>query len=89
MIENDKPLNWEKLENDLMTERLMVLFVGTGINSMAPHGKDFSWDALLNHLLKYAVVQLLPTNESGKQLAKEISTTSKNLIKSYINNLGV
>lgn len=87
MKENDKPRNWEKLENDLINERSIVLFVGAGVDSMAPHGNDYSWEALLNHLLKYAVVQMLSTNEVGKQMANEMSTSAKKLIKGYLEDL--
>ncbi len=78
-MEYAKPLNWEKLEDDFKNERSVVLFLGTGIDFGAPHGIDYSWDSLLNHLLKYAVMQMLPSDNLGKQVASEMSSSAKKL----------
>jgi hypothetical protein len=78
-MEYAKPLNWEKLEDDFKNERSVVLFLGAGIDFGAPHGIDYSWDSLLNHLLKYAVMQMLPSDNLGKQVASEMSSSAKKL----------
>lgn len=78
-MEYAKPLNWGKLEDDFKNERSVVLFLGTGIDFGAPHGIDYSWDSLLNHLLKYAVMQMLPSDNLGKQVASEMSSSAKKL----------
>lgn len=78
-MEYAKPLNWEKIEDDFKNERSVVLFLGTGIDFGAPHGIDYSWDSLLNHLLKYAVMQMLPSDNLGKQVASEMSSSAKKL----------
>lgn len=86
-METRKPLHWEQLEDDFKKERSIVLFLGAGINFEAPHGVDFSWDALLNHLLSYAVVQLLPADDVGKQMADEMSLSAKKSIKELLRDM--
>ena len=82
-MENGKPINWDKLENDFKEKRSVALFLGTGIDFGAPRGIDYSWDALLNHLLKYAVIQMLPSDDIGKHVAKEMSSSSKKYVNAH------
>lgn len=89
MVETEKPLNWGKLEKDFEEERSIVLFLGAGVDFGASHGVDYSWDALLNHLLKYAVMQMLPTNEDGKHMAKEMSLSSIKLVKAFMSEMDI
>ena len=84
---NRKPLHWEQLEEDFKQERSIALFLGAGIDFEAPHGVDYSWDALLNHLLSYAVMQLLPADDMGKQMADEMSSSAKKLIKEMLRDV--
>lgn len=86
-MENNRPINWEKLEDDFSNKRSVVLFLGTGIDFGAPLGINYSWDALLNHLLKYAVMQMLPGNDLGKQVAKEMSSSSQKLGREIIERM--
>lgn len=83
-MEHDKPFNWEKLEDDFKSERSVVLFLGAGIDFGAPHGIDYSWDALLNHLLEYAVMLLMPPDDTGKQMANTMSSSAKKLINDML-----
>lgn len=85
----EEPLNWEKLKEDFNEERSIVLFLGAGVDFGAPRGKDYSWDALLNHLLKYAVMQMLPTNEDGKHMAKELSLSSMKMVKAAMSEMDI
>lgn len=86
-MDNKKPLHWEQLEEDFKNERSVALFFGAGIDFEAPHGVDYSWDALLNHLLSYAVMQLLPADDMGKQMADEMSSSAKKLIKEMLRDV--
>lgn len=78
---NSKPSNWEKLKKDFENGKSIVLFLGTGIDFDAPNDKDYSWDALLNHLLKYAVVRMVPYDNLGNEIAKEMTSSAKKKIE--------
>ena len=62
--------NFNLLEEDFEKKRPVVLFVGTGINFSPQKGKDFSWDALLNHLLSHSIQMILPYDEGTKDIRK-------------------
>lgn len=79
---SEKPLNWEKLEEDFNNGHSIVLFLGTGVN-FGSHGKDFSWDALINHLLEYAITQIIHKGED--ETAELLLNSANNLIN---NNAG-
>jgi hypothetical protein len=74
----NKPLHWEMLENDFKDGRSIVLFLGTGIN-YGTHDKDFSWDALINHLLQYAISKI--THNGEDEIAELLMDSANNLIK--------
>lgn len=64
-LETNKIINFNYLEKDFEKRRPVVLFVGTGINFPSQgKGRDFSWDALLNHLLSHSIQMILPYNEN-------------------------
>lgn len=79
---NDKPLplNWEKLENEFKEGHSIVLFLGTGVN-YGLHGINFSWDALINHLLSYAISKITLYGESDT--AESLISSTKKLIKDW------
>ena len=72
-----KPLHWEKLEKDFKDGRSTVLFLGTGVN-FGPQDKDFSWDALINHLLKYAISRI--TRNGEEDIASLLNNSASKLI---------
>lgn len=74
---DDKPLNWEKLENEFKEGHSIVLFLGTGVN-YGLHGKDFSWDALINHLMSYAISKITLYGESDT--AELLISSAKKLL---------
>lgn len=74
------PTNWHKLEDDFRHKRSVVLFLGTGVDLGAPKGKDYSWDALLNHLLTYAVKQIIPF-EDKSGVSEGLKKTAISLLK--------
>ena len=81
-MEEKKPLHWERLEDDFKKGRSVVLFLGTGVDFGAPRNKDYSWDALLNHLLRYAVNQI--TYPGEEFVAEMLQTTADKKIKEAV-----
>lgn len=77
-MQDTKPLHWEKLEEDFKKGRSIVLFLGTGVN-FGSHGKEFSWDALINHLLQYAISRI--THNGEESAASLLIDSANNLIK--------
>lgn len=72
-LEANNIVNFNYLEKDFEKRRPVVLFVGTGINFPSRrNGKDFSWDALLNHLMSHSIQLILPYNESTNIVRKAI-----------------
>lgn len=68
-LEANNIVNFNYLEKDFEKRRPVILFVGTGINSPSyiidsNDKKNFSWDALLNHLLSHSIQMILPYNEN-------------------------
>lgn len=72
-MEDERPMHWDKLEDDFKNKRSVVLFVGTGINFPSfGNDKNFSWDALLNHLMSHSIQLILPSNENTDDVKKTI-----------------
>lgn len=70
--------NFHLLEEDFSNKRPIVLFVGTGINFPSRwNGKDFSWDALLNHLMSHSIQLILPYNDNTNNVRKAILMEGK------------
>ncbi|MBR1835117.1 MAG: SIR2 family protein [Bacteroidales bacterium] len=80
---DDKPLHWEKLEKEFENGHSIVLFLGAGVN-FGSHGEDFSWDALINHLLLYAVSHITHTDE--EDVAKSLGSSAKKLMAGWGKN---
>ena len=77
-MDRKKPLHWEQLEDDFKKGHSIVLFLGTGVN-MGVRGIDYSWNALLNHLLRYATSQV--THRGEEVMAKMLQSSVSELIK--------
>lgn len=80
-----KPLHWDRLEDDFKKGHSIVLFLGTGVN-FGTHGIDFSWDALINYLLQYAVSRI--TRNGEENIAELLIDSSYNLINNLKYNDG-
>lgn len=78
-MDDTKPKNWGKIEDDFNKGQAIVLFLGTGVDIGAPKNIDYSWDALLSHLLKYAVNQITYSGE--KDIEEKFQTTANKIIK--------
>jgi hypothetical protein len=75
---NSEPLNWWRLKDDFKKKRSTVLFLGAGVDFGAPKGKSFAWDALLQHLMKYAIRRIVPLNKEGRTIIESFESKLEN-----------
>ena len=78
-MDKNKPLHWEQLEEDFKKGHSIVLFLGTGVN-MGVQGIDYSWNALLSHLLLYVTSQI--THDGEEIMAKMLQNSVGEMIQS-------
>lgn len=77
----EKPTNFKLLEEDFRQKRPMILFVGSGIDFSSDKSQygDFSWNALLNHLLRHSIQMILPFDDEAEKLRDALLSNKDSL----------
>ena len=77
--DKQKPMHWKELEKTFEEKQSIILFLGTGVNfCRGRNDLDFSWDAIINYLLRYAISSIIHNGEDEE--AELLAGSAKKMI---------